>query len=97
MILREEQFLVLSFTRLTSTNGNQYANIELQDKTGKIEGKKWSIDSEDIYTFEPGNIVSINGEVLAYKGNLQVKIYSMHGTVKTVPYILINHIFIFLI
>lgn len=76
MILREEQFLVLSFTRLTSTNGNQYANIELQDKTGKIEGKKWSIDSEDIYTFEPGNIVSINGEVLAYKGNLQVKIYS---------------------
>lgn len=76
MILREEQFLVLSFTRLTSTNGNQYVNIELQDKTGKIEGKKWSIDSEDIYTFEPGNIVSINGEVLAYKGNLQVKIYS---------------------
>lgn len=76
MMLREEQFLVLSFTRLTSTTGNQYANIELQDKTGKIEGKKWTIDAEDIYTFEPGNIVSINGEVLAYKGNLQVKIYS---------------------
>ena len=76
MMLREEQFLVVSFTKLTSTNGNQYANIELQDKTGKIEGKKWSIDSEDIYVFTPGNIVSINGEVLLYKGNLQVKIYS---------------------
>ena len=76
MMLREEQFLVVSFTKLTSTNGNQYANIELQDKTGKIEGKKWSIDSEDIYVFTPGNIVSINGEVLLYKGYLQVKIYS---------------------
>lgn len=76
MMLREEQFLVVSFTKLTSTNGNQYANIELQDKTGKIEGKKWSIDSEDIYVFTPGNIVSVNGEVLLYKGNLQVKIYS---------------------
>lgn len=76
MILREDQFLVVSFTRLTSTNGNQYANIELQDKTGTIEGKKWNIDSEDMYIFEPGNIVSLNGEVLSYKGNLQVKIYS---------------------
>ena len=76
MVLREEQFLVVSFTKLTSTTGNQYANIELQDTTGTIEAKKWSIDAEDIYVFQPGNIVSINGEVLAYKGNLQVKLYS---------------------
>ena len=76
MMLREEQFLVVSFTKLTSTNGNQYANIELQDTSGTIEGKKWSLDSDDYYVFEPGSIVSINGEVLAYKGVLQVKIYS---------------------
>lgn len=76
MVLREDQFLVVSFTKLTSTTGNQYANIELQDATGKIEGKKWNIDAEDIYVFSPGKIVSLNGEVLAYKGNLQVKIYS---------------------
>ena len=76
MVLREDQFLVVSFTKLTSTTGNQYANIELQDTSGTIEGKKWSIDAEDIYVFQPGNIVSINGEVLNYKGNLQVKIYS---------------------
>ena len=76
MVLREDQFLVVSFTKLTSTTGNQYANIELQDTSGTIEGKKWSIDAEDIYVFQPGNIVSISGEVLNYKGNLQVKIYS---------------------
>ena len=76
MMLREEQFLVVSFTKLTSTNGNQYANIELQDATGKIEAKKWTIDAEDIYVFQPGNIVSVNGEVLEYKGNLQIKLYS---------------------
>jgi 3'-5' exoribonuclease len=76
MVLREEQFLVVTFTKLTSTNGNQYANIELQDATGTIEAKKWTIESEDFYVFQPGNIVSINGEVLAYKGNLQVKLFS---------------------
>lgn len=76
MVLRDDQFLVTNFTRLTSTTGNQYANIELQDATGKIEGKKWTIDAEDAFIFKPGNIVAINGEVLAYKGNLQVKIYS---------------------
>lgn len=74
--LREEKFLVVSFTKLTSANGNLYANITLQDATGTIEGKKWSLEEDDFFDFEPGHIVSINGEVLNYKGNLQIKILS---------------------
>lgn len=76
MMLREEQFLVSSYTKLTSAKGDYYESIVLQDCSGKIEAKKWLVDEDDQYIFKPGNVVSITGEVLSYKGNLQIKISS---------------------
>lgn len=74
MMLREEQFLVVSYTRLTSAKGDYYSNIILQDCSGKIEAKKWLVEEDDQFIFKPGNVVSITGEVLSYKGNLQIKV-----------------------
>lgn len=70
------QYLVSSCNKCVNTRGKNYLNITLQDKTGEIAAKKWDVYEEDYSIFSPGSIVSIQGEVLAYNGALQVKIIS---------------------
>lgn len=57
-----------------TNNGLSYLNITLQDASGTIEGKKWSVTKEDAEVFKAGNIIYIEGEVIDYKNKLQVKI-----------------------
>jgi len=70
------QYLVASCNKCVNTKGKNYLNITLQDKSGEIPAKKWDVYADDCDIFSPGNIVSIQGEVLAYNGSLQMKIIS---------------------
>lgn len=70
------QYLVSSSNKCVNTKGKNYLNITLQDRTGEIAAKKWEVYPEDLSIFTPGNIVSVEGEVLSYNGSLQLKIIS---------------------
>ena len=70
------QYLVSSCNKCVNTKGKNYLNLTLQDRTGEIAAKKWDVYPDDISIFTPGNIVSVQGEVLAYNGSLQMKIIS---------------------
>ncbi len=68
------QYLVSSCNKCVNTKGKNYLNLTLQDRTGEIPAKKWDVYPDDVAIFTPGNIVSVQGEVLSYNGALQMKI-----------------------
>lgn len=67
-------YIVKTVNKGVTNNGLSYLNIVLQDRSGTIEGKKWSVTSSDIEVFKAGNIVNVKAEVIEYKSKLQVKI-----------------------
>lgn len=67
-------FLVKNFDVKKTTNGKQYIDIDLVDKTGEINAKLWdySKDKEDLIRENP--IVKVRGEVLEWNGTKQFKV-----------------------
>jgi len=83
----DEIFLVKNVNKgISVANNNGYLNVTLQDKTGVIEGKKWSIEDGDLEIFKTGNVIMISGQVNMYKDRLQVKILNGRITGKDVDY-----------
>lgn len=66
--------LVINATKGITNNGLSYMNITLQDKTGTIEAKKWEVSDSDVALLSAGNIIYVDGDVINYRDNLQVKI-----------------------
>ena len=58
-------------------NGSDYYNVNLQDKTGTIDGKIWSITSPSIKDFDAGDFVRIVAEVGVYREVKQLTITSI--------------------
>lgn len=58
---------------LKNKNGKDYCTVKLQDKTGIIDGKIWSIHP-GVKSFEVDEVVSIEGEVILYQDNLQLNV-----------------------
>ncbi len=71
--------LVINATKGLTNNGMSYMNVTLQDKTGTIEAKKWDCTDTEANLLSPGNVVYIDGDVISYRNNLQVKIRSLNG------------------
>ena len=67
-------FLLSSLTKGVTSKGATYLSCVLQDKTGSIDAKYWSPSSEEVNTLKPGMILEIDGEVLNYNKQLQMKI-----------------------
>ena len=70
--------LVVNANKGITNNGLAYMNITLQDKTGTIEAKKWDLSEEDSNIISVGNVIYLDGDVLNYRDNLQVKIRSVN-------------------
>ena len=70
------QLLVGNSSKCVNNSGANYLNLELRDSSGTINGKKWDINGEDETIFTIGNVVDIEGDVLKYKENLQIKVLS---------------------
>ena len=62
-------------SQATAKTGKEYFNVQLQDKTGTIDGKIWDVNGPGIEEFKPGDFAEIEGDVISYNGQLQVKIY----------------------
>lgn len=72
----DSQFLVNACTKGVTANSRSYLTISFQDATGTMDGKKWDVDPGDEEVFVPGNIVSVEAEVISYKNVLQMKVLS---------------------
>lgn len=55
-------------------NGKPYDNLVLQDKTGTLDGKVWSPNSNGIADYDEKDFVDVYGEVTSYNGTLQLNI-----------------------
>jgi 3'-5' exoribonuclease len=68
------QYLVTNASKGVTTNNLAYLTVSFQDKTGTIDGKLWEANASDQELFTPGNIVTLDADVLSYRGSLQLKI-----------------------
>ncbi|HBD06432.1 MAG TPA: 3'-5' exonuclease [Firmicutes bacterium] len=60
-----------------ANNSKPYLNIVFQDATGIMDGKKWEVLPEDEKILTPGLVVEVDGTVLSYRGNMQIKVNSV--------------------
>ncbi|MGL4800179.1 MAG: 3'-5' exoribonuclease YhaM family protein [Cellulosilyticaceae bacterium] len=58
---------------LKNKNGKDYCTLRLQDRTGVVDGKIWSIHP-GIEDFKVDDIVYVEGDVISYQENLQFNI-----------------------
>lgn len=69
-----EIFMVKQVTEAVSNNGNHYLSLTLQDSSGTIDAKKWTIEAGDVEICSPGSLVRIQGMASIYRGHPQLKI-----------------------
>ena len=72
-------FMIKNLSRAVSANGNPYLSLTLQDVTGTLDAKKWSVDDADLDIAQPGKLIRVDGQILIYKGHPQLKINYMEG------------------
>lgn len=68
------QLLVTGVSKGVNANHTPYLSVELRDASGSIQGKRWNATSEDEALFVVGNVLLVQGDVLAYKDNPQIHI-----------------------
>ena len=71
------ELLLTNVIKGVSNNGSPYLSLSLQDKTGFIEAKKWDATEDDCATSQVGNVLHIVGDVIEYRGSLQMKILNI--------------------
>lgn len=76
-------YLIKSFDVKKTTNGKQYIDIELVDKTGAINAKIWDYTKENEDLVKSNSIVKVRGEVLEWNGSKQLKVNKVRGKLST--------------
>ena len=61
-------------SQATAKTGKEYFNVTLSDKTGSVDGKIWDTSAPGIEEFKAGDFAYVEGSVISYNGQLQVKI-----------------------
>ena len=74
----EGPLLVKTCEKGVANNGNDYLTIVFQDVTGSLNGKKWTVESDDLTILTPGKVVFVYGDVFKYKGHPQIKVEKIH-------------------
>lgn len=69
--------LVNNLVKGVSNAGSPYISLTLQDKTGAIEAKKWDVSEEEIAIAQIGNVISVVGDIIEYRGTKQMKVISI--------------------
>lgn len=61
-------------SQATAKTGKEYFNVQLQDKTGVIDAKIWDVNQPSIDEFKAGDFALVEGDVISYNNQLQVKV-----------------------
>ena len=70
-------FMIKEIAVKVGSNGKSYLDVNLADMTGEINGKKWDITEDEIYTINtmlPGDFVEVKASVSEWNGVKQLKI-----------------------
>jgi len=70
-------FLVRDIEIRTGSNGKEYLDVTLSDKTGDINGKKWDIAKEEKFGLtgiQPGDTAKVKASVTSWNGTKQLKV-----------------------
>lgn len=68
------QLLVYQVKEGVTNSGSPYLTVTLKDSTGTIDGKIWSVTSEQKEAIKIGQVMKVKGDVITYSNNLQLKI-----------------------
>lgn len=61
-------------SQATAKTGKDYFNVQFSDRTGTIDGRIWDTTSPGIEEFKAGDFVEVEGDVISYNNQLQLKI-----------------------
>ncbi|WP_281183023.1 3'-5' exoribonuclease YhaM [Staphylococcus schleiferi] len=67
-------FLIRRATQGVTAQGKDYMTLHLQDKSGEIEAKLWTVSKEDIPLLQPERIIHVKGDIINYRGRKQMKL-----------------------
>ncbi|PCF65782.1 3'-5' exoribonuclease YhaM [Staphylococcus pseudintermedius] len=67
-------FLIHRATQGVTAQGKDYMTLHLQDKSGEVEAKVWTITKEGMNQLKPERIVYIKGDMINYRGRKQMKV-----------------------
>ncbi|MGL4208155.1 MAG: OB-fold nucleic acid binding domain-containing protein, partial [Candidatus Adiutrix sp.] len=78
----ESSFLVFSASKAETKTGKPYLNLEIGDKTGRLNAKVWSEakEGEDLkfqdlmHILAKGQVAQVTGRTSQFNGNLQLTI-----------------------
>lgn len=70
-----DDFLLIKEVRTgTASNGKPFLTLFFVDATGEIDAKLWDASKEDEKVFTGGIIVKVTGDIIEYRGSLQLRI-----------------------
>jgi len=58
---------------LKTRTGKTYYSLKLQDRTGVVDAKVWEL-TNDVQDFNEGDMIKIDGVVLSYQNEVQIKV-----------------------
>ncbi|MCU7557309.1 3'-5' exoribonuclease YhaM [Macrococcus capreoli] len=70
----DNYFLIHKAIQGVTGQGKPYLTLYLKDKSGDLEAKVWTVTEEDIKTLAPETLVRIKGDVIDYRGRIQMKV-----------------------
>lgn len=80
-----EFFMVKTLAIRTGSNGKQYLDMHLGDRTGEISAKKWDIQPQEAdqiqETYAEGDVVRVKAEITEYQSAKQMKILRIRKAV----------------
>ncbi|MDR1639593.1 MAG: HD domain-containing protein [Clostridiales bacterium] len=76
-----DHYLCKQKQTLKTRSGKNYLSLRLQDKTGYIDAKVWEM-SNDIHNFEENDFIKVDGVVLTYQNDLQLKVNKIRKSVE---------------
>jgi len=68
-----EHYLCKQKQSLKTRSGKTYLSLRLMDKTGTIDAKVWEMHN-DIQSFDEGDMIKIDGNIVTFQNELQLKI-----------------------
>ncbi|MFV0380558.1 MAG: 3'-5' exoribonuclease YhaM family protein [Anaerorhabdus sp.] len=72
-----QPFLIKSKVNGVTQKGAVYASITLQDDSGTLEGKMWTLTPEQDKLINAGDVQQVECEILKYNNSLQAKIFKI--------------------
>ena len=70
----ESFYLIKRSQQGVTSQGKPYMTLFLQDRTGEIEAKLWTVSKEDMEVLKPETLIKVKGDVIDYRNKKQMKI-----------------------